>query len=125
MKKLVLLSSLLLVTFTAKADLVEDGQKLCAKIKSCAAVELNTQAGMSQEEKDAVLGIFDTQCLASVRKYESDLGSAGLEGKAHNCLVSLTEQSCETLLGGTGPVTTPVCTDFEKSAIEAGINLGQ
>jgi len=125
MKKLVLLASLLLMTSTVSADLEKDGKKLCSKIKSCAAVQINQQPGMSDAEREAVLGLFDDQCLASVRKYEKDLGTAGLEQKAHNCLASLTEQSCDTLIGGFKAVTTPVCTDFEKSALEAGISLGQ
>ena len=125
MKKLVIFASLLLMTSVAKADLEKGGKKLCGKIKSCAAVEINKQTGLSQEEKNAMLGLFDNQCLSSVRKYENDLGSAGLEKKAKKCLSSLTALSCDKLIGGTTAASTPVCDDFEKAAIQAGINLGQ
>lgn len=114
----------LLLSQTANADLVNEGQALCSKIKSCAVVEIDKQQ-ISPDERAAILSIFDNQCVASVQKYEKDVASAGLEGKAHACLKSLQAQSCATLVGGNEAVTTPVCTDFENSAKAAGINLGQ
>ena len=124
MKKLSLLLLTLLFSVTANADLKQNGAKLCKKIKSCAAVEISKQQ-ISPDERDAILNIFDTQCIQSVQKYEDDLGNAGLESKAKSCLTSLTDLSCEALISGSGPLTTNVCTDFENSAKAAGINLGQ
>ena len=124
MKKLLLISLTLFLSQTAQADLVKEGKVLCAKIKSCAASEIDKQQ-ISPDERAAILGVFDTQCISSVQKYEKDVGAAGLEGKAHACLDSLQAQSCDALINGNGPVTTPTCTDFENSAKAAGINLGQ
>lgn len=124
MKNLSLFLFTLLFTVSANADLKQDGAKLCQKIKSCAAVEIEKQA-ISPDERDAILNIFDTQCIESVQKYEKDLGTAGLEGKAKACLASLTDLTCESLVSGSGPLTTTVCTDFENSAKAAGIILGQ
>jgi len=124
MKKLLLVSLALLLSQTAQADLVKEGKALCDKIKSCATVEIDKQQ-ISPNEKEAILSVFDNQCIASVQKYENDVGAAGLEGKAQACLDSLQAQSCGALLQGSGPITTPACTDFETSAKAAGINLGQ
>lgn len=124
MKKLSLFLFTFLFTVTASADLKQDGAKLCKKIKSCAAAEIEKQP-ISPDERDAILNIFDTQCIQSVQKYEDALGSAGLESKAKSCLTSLTNLTCDSLISGSGPLTTPVCTDFENSAKAAGINLGQ
>jgi len=124
MKKLISLILISFVVSTAHADLAQDGQALCSKIKSCVVTQLEKET-LTAEQKAVALGLFDNQCVASVRKYEVALGSAGLEDKARSCLESLTAQNCSALLGGTGPLTTPSCTDFEKSAIEAGINLSQ
>jgi len=124
MKKLLLISLTLLLSQTAKADLVDEGQILCTKIKSCAVAEIDKQQ-ISPNEKAAILNVFDTQCIASVQKYEKDVDAAGLGGKAHACLKSLQAQSCQALIQGTGPITTPPCTDFENSAKAAGINLGK
>jgi len=124
MKKLSLLLFTLLFTASASADLKKDGEKLCTKIKSCASIAIDQQA-ISPDEKVAILGVIDSQCLSSVQKYEKDLGSAGLEGKAKACLTSLSSLSCDSLMNGSGPLTTTVCTDFENSAKAAGINLGQ
>ena len=124
MKKLNLFLCVFLFSVTAQADLKQDGAKLCQKIKSCAVIEIDKQP-ISPDEKAAILNIFDTQCVQSVQKYETDLGSAGLEGKAKACLASLTNLSCTELTAGTGPVKTPTCTDFENSAKEAGIDLSR
>lgn len=124
MKKIISLVFVLLFASNANADLIKEGRTLCAKIKSCAAVEIDKQ-NLPTEERNALLSLFDTQCLSSVQKYETDLGSAGLELQARSCLTSLTEKSCATLIGGTEPVTTPVCTEFENAAKAAGITLGQ
>jgi len=124
MKKLLLVSLTLLLSQTVQADLVKEGKALCEKIKSCAVAEIDKQQ-ISPDERAAILNVFDTQCIASVQKYEKDVGAAGLEGKAHACLDSLQAQSCNTLIAGNGPVTTPTCTDFENSAKAAGINLGE
>lgn len=123
MRKFILFTLLLLASSTVSADLVDEGQALCAKIKSCAIVKIN-QETISQQEKDAILSIFDNQCIASVQKYETDLGTAGLKEQANACLKSLQAQSCKTLVGGQ-QVTTPVCTEFENAAKAAGITLGQ
>jgi len=124
MKKLLLISLTLLLSQTVQADLVKEGAALCSKIKSCAVSEIDQQQ-ISPDEKEAILNLFDTQCVESVKKYEKDVGAAGLEGKAHACLDSLQAQTCETLTQGTGPITTPSCTDFENSAKAAGIDIGQ
>lgn len=124
MKKILLISLTLLLSQTAQADLVKEGKVLCEKIKSCAVVEIDKQQ-ISPDERAAIMNVFDTQCIASVQKYEKDVGAAGLESKAQACLESLQAQSCNALIAGTGPLTTPVCTDFENSAKAAGINLDQ
>ena len=124
MKKLGLLTLCLLGSNIANAELFTEGKILCQKIKSCAIVEIDKQQ-VSPDEKAAIIDLFDNQCVAAVQKYETDLGAAGLNDKAHACLKSLQTQSCTTLIAGTGPVTTPSCTDFENSAKAAGINLGE
>jgi len=123
MKKIIFFTYILLFSSMANADLVQEGKTLCSKIKSCAFEQID-QESLSQPEKDAILGIFDNQCLASVRKYETDLDNAGLEDQAHACLKSLQAQSCDILVGSQ-QVTTPVCTKFENDAKAAGITLGQ
>jgi len=123
MKKAIIFVSALLASNVVNADLVQEGKALCSKIKSCAIVQID-QENLSQEQKDAILGIFDNQCIASVRKYETDLGNAGLQDQAHACLKSLQALTCDTLVGGQ-QVSTPVCTEFENSAKAAGITLGQ
>ena len=124
MKNLLLVSLFLFGAQTANAELVSEGRVLCQKIKSCAIVEIDKQQ-ISPDERAAILDLFDNQCVASVQKYEKDVGAAGLEGKAHACLKSLQAQTCDDLIAGTGPITTPSCTDFETSAKAAGINIGQ
>lgn len=124
MKKIISLAFVLLLASNASADLRKGGEVLCAKIKSCAEVAIDKE-NLSSEEREVILSVFDKPCLASVQKYETDLGAAGLELKARSCLKSLTEKSCAILISGTEPVTTPVCTEFENAAKAAGITLGE
>jgi len=124
MKKLALFASLMVINTASHADLKKHGEALCSKIKSCALVEINKQ-NLPQEGKDAIISIFDTQCVNSVRKYEVDLGNAGLQEKAKKCLVSLQAQNCDTLMNAAEPVSTPQCDDFETLAKKAGIDVSK
>ena len=106
----------------ALADINKSVVDLCEKMKSCATEEVERQ-GLEPEMKEMMLAMLEATCATQIAPYAAVIGQAGLEDKAEACVDTVMAQSCESLMQNEEGFTSDACTEFEKAAEAAGIDM--
>jgi len=95
------ISTLLFFNPLAHADLEQDIQDFCGKIKMCMLEQLGQQA-LPPEMEAQMNAVFTQQCNNAVEKYQGDITNAGLKDDAEACLSSLKDQTCAEIMSNKG-----------------------
>lgn len=113
-------TALLSISYSVSAD--EKIDQLCAKMKQCALAQVDSQ-GLPPQVRETMVNLFDSQCVAMTKQYSVSINEAGLKDESYACIDSITEQSCDQIVGSQGQVKTPECEEFEKAAEAAEVDL--
>ena len=116
---LYLLAYSLLPSTTEASEYTE---KICSKIRQCVLSDA-VEGGISDQMKDIVEQMIDSQCATMAARYDSQFDEAGLRQKSHACVDSFVDQRCEEVVATRGIPDTQACNDFEQAASAAGIEL--
>lgn len=109
-----------IVSTTVNATIQDDTVALCNKIKKCTLEQLSQQE-LPEQMRQMVEEMVNSQCDAMSQQYEGAIADADLADKAHACVASITNKSCDELIKTGQNFNSPACTEFEKAAEEAGI----
>ncbi|NND83105.1 MAG: hypothetical protein HKN50_11810 [Gammaproteobacteria bacterium] len=117
-----ILTTLLIMSTPAWADLQKAMDSMCDKMKTCSVAEIKKQE-LPPEMAPMIEAMFDGMCKTWMGPYAEALGKAGLEDKAEACVESVVSESCEDLMSREGDFTSPECEEFKKAADEAGVEV--
>ena len=100
----------------------EHSEQICSKIRQCVLSDA-VEGGISDQMKDIVEQMIDSQCATMAARYDRQFEEAGLQQKSHACVDSFVDQGCEEVVATRGTPDTQACNDFEQAASDAGIEL--
>lgn len=100
------------------------GQPLCDKVKKCRLGQI-LLSDVPEFMQNIVVETINTQCPTIVSNYQTQIVQAKLEEDAEQCVLSLENKSCQSLLQSKGKAVTQQCDTFLSKADKAGIDFSR
>lgn len=97
-------------------------EPLCDKVKQCRLGQILV-SDAPEFLQNLMVETINTQCPIIVANYQAQVVQARLEKDAEQCVLSLENKSCQSLLQSKGKAVTPQCDVFLSKADKAGIDF--